>query len=159
MRDRERLIQEDYVETPHFPWKVLVICQCLNKAGWPIVQEVVKELFEKYPDPMSCDEICLDSQEPNEELAELSDLVRCLGLSDRRVDFLIRMSRQYVAAEKVFGSRYDRYPVTEFRGCGQYAKDAWDLLVLGRPCVPNDRHLARLAKRIGLYGKRDKLCA
>ena len=150
MIERPRLVQEDYIDTEHGPWKVLVICQCLNCAAWPMVEVVVKNLFMKYPSPESCDDISLDCDEPNELLADLMNTLRCLGFGSKRANYMINMSRQYVTGQRVFGDRYDRYRIAEFAGCGRYALDAWDLFVLKRPCDPKDIHLRRYAIRAGL---------
>ena len=143
MKDRERLIQEEYVGTEHGPWKVLVICQCLNRSAWPVAEIIVKEIFERYPDPYSMDEISLESIEDT----VLYEIVKSIGLGRQRVENLIKMSRQYTACIKYKKDQYHFYDVRNFRGCGQYAADAWRLFVLKMPCMPLDKHLRRYAEK------------
>ena len=151
MIDRERLIQEDYVNTDHGPWKVLVICQCLNRASWPTAEKVVKALFADYPSPISVDVGPLNFSQGTETEDLLYAILRPLGFGIKRVHRLIDMSRAYVEASKVYGSDYDEYPVMDFSGCGQYALDAWWLFVLKKTCRPDDRLLKKYAIRTGLW--------
>ena len=148
MKDRLNLIQEDYVGSEHYPWRVLVICQCLNLASWPTVEVVVKEFFEKYPDPYACDEVSLD--ENTDSNRELYELVKYLGFGTRRVSYLVRMSREYVKCMRAYHEVYSSYPVQEFIGCGKYARDAWTLFVLRQKCSPTDKHLRRYAEKMKL---------
>ena len=148
MKDRSQLIQEDYFGTPNWPWKVLVICQCLNMATWPVVEAVAKELFESYPDPYACDEVCLDRESAS--YREFYNMVRILGFGHKRVKFIVEMSRMYVKAMELYGESYGRYRVEEYPGCGQYAQDAWKVMVLKQSCDPKDKHIRRYAKKVGL---------
>ena len=138
MRDRERLLQEDYVGESDGPWKVLVICQCLNRAGWVVAERVLRELFAEYPTPKS-----VATADPD----RLREILRPLGLSDQRVPKLMAMSERYACHRDHFGVRYSEYPVARFSGCGRYAADAWDLFVLRKRCEPIDRHLRRYMDR------------
>jgi len=137
--NRKRLIQEDYVDTDYGPWKVLVICQCLNQATWMVVEKVVEKLFEKYPNPKS-----VAKADP----LELFEIVRSLGFGARRTDNLIDMSKQYRVQEEEFGDDYELYDILSMEGCGVYALDAWQLFVLKIPCNPKDRHLKRYADNL-----------
>lgn len=148
MENRERLIQEDYIDTPHGPWKVLVICQCLNLATWMVAEKVVKELFERYPTPYMAGSVVLETDLASRN--ELLDIYRPLGFSTRRTNQFVMMSRQYASTESRFGDRYEDYQIQGFSGCGRYAEDAWNLFVLKKPLEPNDRHLMRYAMRVGL---------
>jgi endonuclease III len=146
MQDRERLIQEDHIRQSDGPWRVLVICQCLNLAAWMVAEQVVEELFEKWPRPEDLAEA---------EVEDVVDVVRRLGFGSRRAMSLKSMSlksmsRSYADCEDRFGLRWREYPVMAFKGCGEYARDAWDLFVLMSPCEPSDVHLRRYAKRVGL---------
>jgi endonuclease III len=140
MTDRERLIQEDYIDTEHGPWKILVICQCLNMATWMVAEEVVKELFEKYPNPTAMAKAFPD---------ELFAMVKRLGFATKKTDNLIMMSKQYLIEEEVNGNKFALYRVRDMDGCGSYAADAWDLFVLKRACDPKDKQLRRYAEKLG----------
>jgi endonuclease III len=153
MKDRPNLIQEDYIGTEHFPWKVLVICQCLNLASWPTVEVVVKDFFERYPDPYTCDEVSLDKNTQSNKA--LFNLVRFLGFGERRTEYLIQMSREYVGNIRKYEDSYGKYPISKFTGCGKYACDAWDLFVLQRKCRPADKHLKRYAEKVKLMEEID----
>ena len=154
MRDRSQLIQEDYVDEEHFPWKVLLICQCLNRAAWPVAEIVVKEILEIYPDPFEAEDVSLDPE--SDSYNSLFGVVRCLGFGKNRAKYFVEMSRSYVRCLEVYGDRYFRYPVKSFAGCGQYAEDAWTLFVLRRPCEPKDRLLRNYVERMGYEGTKDK---
>ena len=148
MIERPRLIQEEYLDTDWAPWKVLVICQCLNLAAWPVAEIVAKELFERFPGPYDCDEVSLDPE--MESFKELFGIVRCIGFGNKRIKYLVEMSRQYTHCYEIYHETYDRYPIMKFNGCGEYANDAWTLMVLGKRCAPRDKHLMRYAVKKGL---------
>ena len=148
MQDRPQLIQEDYFGTAHWPWKVLVICQCLNMATWPVAEVVAAELFNMYQDPYACDEVCLDLNSAS--YRELFDVVKQLGFGNKRTRYIVNMSRMYTKEMELYGESYGMYHVDQFPGCGSYAHDAWTLMVLGKPCNPKDKQLHRYAKRVGL---------
>ena len=152
MVDRERLLQEDYVVTEHGPWKVLVVCQCLNQATWVVAEKVLEELFAKYPSPDSLDLVPLTDLEGNEMIDGLYTILRPLGFGMRRVNHLLTMSRQYVRVREDFRGQFEFYPINSFTGCGEYACDAWALFVLKLHRMPKDKQLVRYAKRVGLYG-------
>jgi hypothetical protein len=149
MRDRERLIQEDYRDTPDGAWKVLVVCQMLNIAAWMTAERVVAQIFLDYPSPFVLHTEV--NERPTETVLRVMDDVRPLGLKDRRTARLLAMTAQYVASAQLFGPEYHRYQIGGFAGCGQYAVDAWQLFILREPCHPTDKQLMRFAKREGLY--------
>ena len=151
MNDRVRLLQEDYKGSEWFPWKVLVICQCLNKVSWMTAEKVVVKLFTQYPSPANFDLLFLTYLEGSELEIDLYAILRPLGFGMKRVYHLIDMSQAYVDAMSDFGSNYEEYPVTSFSGCGQYALDAWRLFVLKKACRPDDRLLRKYAEREGLW--------
>ena len=71
-------------------------------------------LFEKYPDA----ETMRDS-----DPAELYDILKPLGLANKRVKTLKRFSSEYLYKEWKTAS--------ELYGCGKYANDAWRIFCKG----------------------------
>lgn len=147
VRDRARLIQEDYIDTDFGPWKVLSVCQCLNRAAWPVAEVVAAELFEAFPNPYVVDDEAVPGTESYDKAF---NILSCLGLGNRRAKFFTRMCWQYTSAISSHKNNLEAYPIEEFMGCGQYAKDAWSLFVLKKACLPNDRLLRKYAERKGL---------
>ena len=148
MRDRVRLIQEDYIDTEFGPWKVLSVCQCLNRAAWPVAEVVATELFEAFPNPYVVDDY--NPGPGTESYDQAYKILGCLGLGNRRAKFFTRMCWDYTMASSIHKDRYYAYPIKEFMGCGQYAQDAWLLFVLKKACSPTDRLLRAYAERKGL---------
>ena len=147
MIDRERLLQEDYVDTPHGPWKVLVVCQLLNRTTWKQAETALRSIFSKWPSPKSMAFMEVD------EMQEFHEILKPLGLTRTRRANLMAMSLQYHAAIAMFAELRD-FPVKAFKGCGQYAEDAWKLFVLKEECYPDDRRLRDYAKDHGLLKER-----
>ena len=81
----------------------------LNLTNRKQVDTIRDELFSRYPTPN-------DMMNANE--SELADLLKPLGLYNRRAKSLKKMSEGYV---KGFES------VDELYGIGQYAKDSWEI--------------------------------
>ena len=146
--DRPRLLQEDYIDTPHGAWKVLVICQCLNRAQWTTVEPILEKLFKKYPEPKSVNLVPLTFVRGCEVIDSLYELFRPLGFGLRRASNFLDMSASFLEAERAFGSNFKLYPVMSFKGCGQYASDAWGLFVLKEERSPRDKQLKRYAERL-----------
>jgi endonuclease III len=144
----EKLIQEDYCDTPDGGWKVLVISQLLTlPASTEVLSQVVEDLFEEYPSPWDLETKDLTWLERE----RLCNILQPLGLSTRRMKLLLTMSRQYRASARMFGPEYHKYQIGGFTGCGQCSVDAWQLFILREPCTPTDKRLRRYAKERGLY--------
>ena len=114
------LIEEDRLVFSD-PFKLLVVCQLLNKTGATMVRHVVyrEDFFGKYPSPKS-----LMDADPE----ALGALLRPLGLWRRRVAGLKRFAREF---HELFWDVYtDSYKVNaltrvgDLHGCGEYAVDA-----------------------------------
>ena len=90
-------------------WKMLTCCMLLNLTNRKQVDTVRDELFKRYPTPK-------DMMNANQ--SELAELLKPLGLYNRRAKSLKRMSEGYV---KGFNS------VDELYGIGKYAMDSWDI--------------------------------
>ena len=100
------LLQEIYQSDG---WKMLTCCMLLNLTNRRQVDVIRDELFKRYPTPKDM---------MNADESELADLLKPLGLYNRRANSLKKMSEGYV---KGFES------VDELYGIGQYAKDSWEI--------------------------------
>tara|TARA_Y100001937_G_C7052020_1_gene299585 strand:- start:664 stop:987 length:324 start_codon:yes stop_codon:yes gene_type:complete len=81
----------------------------LNLTNRKQVDKVREELFKKYPTPKDM---------MNADESELSELLKPLGLYNRRARSLKKMSEGYYKGFK---------SVDELYGIGQYAKDSWEI--------------------------------
>ena len=100
------LLQEIYLTDP---WKMLVCCMLLNLTNRKQVDTVREELFTKYRTPKDM---------MNADHRELANILKPLGLYNRRATSLRLMSAGYINGFK---------SVDELYGIGQYAKDSWDI--------------------------------
>ena len=100
------ILQEVYQDDG---WKMLTCCMLLNLTNRKQVDTVRDELFSRYPTPK-------DMMNANQ--SELADLLKPLGLYNRRAKSLIKMSGGYVKGFK---------NVSELYGIGQYANDSWEI--------------------------------
>ena len=100
------LLQEIYQSDG---WKMLTCCMLLNLTNRKQVDTIRDELFSKYPTPE-------DMMNANQ--SQLAELLKPLGLYNRRAKSLKKMSEGYVKGFK---------SVDELYGIGQYAKDSWEI--------------------------------
>ena len=100
------MLQEIYLTDP---WKMLVCCMLLNLTNRKQVDTVREELFTKYRTPKDM---------MNADHRELADILKPLGLYNRRATSLRLMSAGYINGFK---------SVDELYGIGQYAKDSWEI--------------------------------
>ena len=100
------LLQEIYQSDG---WKMLTCCMLLNLTNRKQVDTIRDELFDRYPtaqDMMNADEV------------DLANLLKPLGLYNKRAVSLKKMSEGYIRGFK---------SVDELYGIGQYAKDSWEI--------------------------------
>ena len=90
-------------------WKMLTCCMLLNLTNRRQVDVIRDELFNRYPTPKDM---------MNADETELAELLKPLGLYNRRAKSLKKMSDGYVKGFK---------SVDELYGIGQYAKDSWEI--------------------------------
>ena len=100
------LLQEIYQQDG---WKMLTCCMLLNLTNRKQVDKIRDELFSKYQTPK-------DMMNANQ--SELANLLKPLGLYNRRAKSLKKMSEGYVKGFK---------SVDELYGIGQYAMDSWEI--------------------------------
>lgn len=103
------------------------------------VNEVTKDLFKKYPDPLS---LC------NADINELFNMIKNLGLANNKSKALIEASKiiHYNYDDKIPSSLEE---LTKLPGVGR--KTANVVLALGFqiPALPVDTHLHKMAIRLG----------
>ncbi len=119
------LIQERY-----FPdrWKMLVCCILLNLTSIKQVRPMIDDLFELVPDPYAMATV-------NED--KLIDLLRPLGLAEKRCKTLKKFSAQFV---------FNKWKAAkELYGIGKYGNDSDQIFYLGdwRNVEPKDGALIR----------------
>ena len=111
--------------------KMLTCCMLLNLTNRKQVDTIRDELFSKYPTPK-------DMMNANQ--SELAELLKPLGLYNRRAKSLKKMSEGYVRGFK---------SVDELYGIGQYAKDSWEIFQNDNLNVnPTDKVLLKYLKII-----------
>ena len=86
---------------------------------------MIERFFERWP-------TALDAALADED--EMREVIRCLGMYNRRVKAIKNMSKQYLTG---FKQAKDLY------GCGKYADDTYRIFVKGewREVEPNDHAL------------------
>ena len=117
----------DLLQERYWPddWKILIVCLLLNQTSRKQVEPMIESFFERWPDPMSAS---------NADEDEMRDLIRPLGMFNRRVKSIKKMSQQFM-------SGFDN--AIELYGCGKYADDAYRIFMKGewRDVEPNDHAL------------------
>ena len=115
------LLQEVYKDDG---WKMLTCCMLLNLTNRKQVDTIRDELFKKYPTPKDM---------MNAKHRELADILKPLGLYNRRATSLRLMSAGYIGGFK---------SVDELYGIGKYAKDSWEIFQNNNMSVnPTDKVL------------------
>ena len=124
------LLQEIYLTDP---WKMLVCCMLLNLTNRKQVDTVREELFTKYRTPKDM---------MNADHRELADILKPLGLYNRRATSLRLMSAGYINGFK---------SVDELYGIGQYAKDSWEIFQMKNNNIkPTDKVLQEYLRQEAL---------
>ena len=118
-----KLIQEKYWPDE---WKILICCLLLNQTSRKQLDQMIDSFFDKYPNAISMTYADHD---------ELKDLIRPLGMYNKRANTLLRFSEEYLS--KGWVSPMELY------GCGKYANDTWRIFCKGewRDVTPDDHAL------------------
>ena len=95
-------------------WRILISCLLLNLTTKVQVDKVIDRLFHKYPGPCSMASAKED---------DLHDIIKSLGLANKRVKTLKRFSKEYMT--KKWSTPKELF------GCGKYADDAWRIFCRG----------------------------
>lgn len=139
-RSPHDLLQEQQVGRPHGVWRILVVCQLLNRTHGRQVRPIADErygapIFARWPTPHLL---------ATSRTAELRDLIKPLGFADQRSRSLQTMSRQYnvtLFADPNFWRGYeDGGWCKGLAGCGDYAKESLNLIVYGVLDAPTTDH-------------------
>lgn len=111
---------------------MLTCCMLLNLTNRKQVDTVRDELFKRYPTPKKM---------MNANQSELAELLKPLGLYNRRAKSLKKMSEGYVKGFK---------SVDELYGIGKYAKDSWEIFQNNNTDVsPTDKVLLEYLRVTG----------
>jgi hypothetical protein len=107
-------------------WKILVCCLLLNQTSRKQVDPIIHEFFEKFPNPQYI---------VNASDNEIKEIIKSLGLYNRRTKTLKRFSADYLNLTW-------KEPL-ELYGCGKYANDTWHIFCRGlvKSTVPDDHAL------------------
>ena len=123
------LLQEQQVGQLNGVWRVLVVCQLLNRTHGRQVRPIADEkygspIFARWPSPLLM---------MGAATGELRDLIRPLGFAEQRSKSLQLMSRQYLSLlteDRKFWRGYESGDwCTALAGCGEYAKESLNLVV------------------------------
>ncbi|CAL0302134.1 unnamed protein product [Lupinus luteus] len=119
----EPLLQEYYT---YDPWRILVTSVLLNLTTGVQVRRVLSNLFSLCPNAKSCIEV---------EVEEIEQVIRTLGLQNKRAKALQRLSHEYL-----YGTWTH---VTQLHGVGKYVGDAYAIFCTGewRNVTPTDKEL------------------
>jgi methyl-CpG-binding domain protein 4 len=127
------LIQEELRDQP---WRLLVACIMLNLTNIKQVRPIIWEFFRRYSTP----EAAASADE-----TELAELIRPLGLYNRRAKSIIRLSSAITRPWR---------DVDDLPGVGKYAADSFRIFVEGKMDVdPTD---AKLRKYVEWARNRDR---
>jgi|LWDU01.1.fsa_nt_gi methyl-CpG-binding domain protein 4 len=96
-------------------WKILVVCLMLNQTSRKQVEPMISNFFEVFPTP----EFVVEAS-----TKEMIEMLRPLGLVNRRVNALKRFSEEFLS------KKWDQ--AIELFGCGKYANDAYKIFVKGQ---------------------------
>ena len=105
----------DLLQERYWPddWKILIVCLLLNQTSRKQVEPMIERFFARWPTPEA-------ASLANEE--EMREVIRSLGMYNRRVKTIKNMSKQYLAG---FENAKDLY------GCGKYADDTYRIFMKG----------------------------
>lgn len=108
MKSPYNLLQEIYYPDA---WKIFVCCIFLNQTTRAQVDAIRREFFRRWPTPYKA---------AHADVAEMSHLIKSLGLSNKRSRTIVRMSHEFLKGWK---SPKDLY------GLGQYANDSYEIFM------------------------------
>lgn len=116
------MLQEIYRQEP---WKMLIGCILLNQTTRTQVDKVRDHLFSLWSSPAE-----MSTADP----AQLSQVIKSLGLYNRRARTLIKFSQDW-------NSKTWDEPI-ELHGIGKYAQDSWEIFQKNNYDVqPTDKEL------------------
>lgn len=126
-------LQEQQIGKPYGVWRVLVVCQLLNRTHGRQVRPMIDRFFLRWPSPTA-----LIQAVPS----ELREALQPLGFADQRFRNLKTMSVQYrakIECDRQFWRFQENGSwCLELAGCGRYAKASLDVVVYGQIAEPVD---------------------
>ena len=105
------LIQEDLVPNE---WWVLVVAIMLNQTSRKQVEGAWPTFVSRWPTAQAF---------LKADHTEVRNVIKCLGFANRRTDYLLKMTRQYVAGDWSHAS--------ELHGIGEYGARSWEIFCRG----------------------------
>lgn len=106
-------------------WKILVCCILLNQTTRKQVDNIREEFFNRWPTPES-----LISADPEEVMS----VIQSLGFKNRRINNLIKMSKQFISG--------DWNEASDLFGIGKYGNDSYQIFIKGNLIIdPSDHAL------------------
>ncbi len=119
------LVQEQQLDKPYSDWRILVVCALLNRTHGRQVRPIVDRLFEIAPTPADMMRECSGPSEA------VRDVLRPLGLYNRRASLLVGLSRAYIDRRATRGEEVSGEWARSMPGCGQYAVDSLNVVLYG----------------------------
>lgn len=140
-KEESTILQSIYVNSDEHEyikyWKMLCGCIMLNLTTRTQVDKVRFNLFERYPTTMSlaaADDI------------ELKDIIRHLGMQNRRATTLKKFSEQWIKNFGTFKNPRELY------GIGRYVSDSWKIFIdKNYDIMPTDKVLKKYLCAIDEY--------
>ena len=122
---RDDLMVQEQIDND--PWKMFVGCIMLNQTGRKQVKIILPEFLARWTDADS-----LLGADPG----EISEVVKPLGMYNRRSHTLIRMSQDW--------KYWNGIDATKLYGIGRYGSDSYEIFFNGRRDItPTDHELCR----------------
>ena len=117
----------DLLQERYWPddWKILVVCLLLNQTSRKQVEPMIEAFFDKWPDAKAAS---------HADENKMREVVRPLGMFNKRVKTIKKMSQQFLAGFE---------DAIELYGCGKYANDTYRIFVKGewKDVKPTDHAL------------------
>lgn len=129
-KDREILIQEDYLDDP---WKMLVCCILLNQTNNKQVRPILSSVFDLIPNPMSASGV---------DAKVLAEVIKTTGFQNVKASRIKKLSQKWMEG---FSS------VSDLPGIGKYGNDSWEIFINKKiDITPKDKKLAKYLDDISI---------
>ena len=102
------------------PWRVLAICIMLNCTSPDKVKPIAIEFFKRWPTPKLC---------RIGKAEEQAVLLAPLGFVSQKADRIREAARAYIMWT-TYGGKPESFEVEKVKGCGKFAREAWNFVVL-----------------------------
>lgn len=130
IKDREILIQEDYLDDP---WKMLVCCILLNQTNNKQVRPILSSVFDLIPNPMSASGV---------DVKVLAEVIKTTGFQNVKASRIKKLSQKWTEG---FSS------VSDLPGIGKYGNDSWEIFINKKiDITPTDKKLAKYLEDISI---------